>query len=165
MGQKVRQAISTPALRAIIASHERELPDTDTDRYERAYERGRVQARSIYLGLGLAAGVTAGVVAALLLDPKHGKARRDAIAGKAGSVTRDLSGRTKVVSDRVKGIAAERGIIKPGPESEAAAEQVEAAADHAEEALATLAEATPDAALEPMASLAEPVTEPKPSGA
>jgi hypothetical protein len=136
VGQRIRQAVSAPALRAIIARLERELPDTDSDRYDRAYRRGRVQARSIYLGLGLAAGIAAGVVAALLLDPKHGKERRDQITRRTGSLTQSIStqvgDRAKVVTERVRGVAAERGILKAEPAAvpaETAAVPAEAATE------------------------------------
>ena len=152
MGEKIRQAVSTPALRTIIARLERELPDTDTDRYERAYTRGRMQARSIYLGLGLAAGATAGVIAALLLDPKNGKARRDAIAGRTSSLTRDLSGRAKSVSDRARDMAIERGLVKP---EQAPAETVEGT-------MPAPATKTPPVAAEP---IPEVVSETQPAGA
>jgi hypothetical protein len=117
--QRIRQVVSAPGLRVLVARLERDLPDTDSDRYERAYRRGRVQARSIYLGLGLAAGVTAGIVAALLLDPKHGKERRDLITNRTSGFTQgvsgQVSGRTRAVTERVCTVAAERGLIKAEP--------------------------------------------------
>ena len=64
VGQRLRAVASTTAIRALIARLERELPDTDRDRYARAFARGRAQGRSKYLAVGIAAGVTAGIVAA-----------------------------------------------------------------------------------------------------
>ena len=59
-GQRLRAVASTAAVRALIARLERELPDTDRDRYARAFARGRAQGRSKYLAVGIAAGVTTG---------------------------------------------------------------------------------------------------------
>ena len=87
VGQRLRAVASTTAIRALIARLERELPDTDRDRYARAFARGRAQGRSKYLAVGIAAGVTAGIVAALLLEPGHGKERRDRIGRKVSSLT------------------------------------------------------------------------------
>jgi hypothetical protein len=117
VAQRVRAVASPTAIRALIARLERELPDTDRDRYARAYARGRAQGRSRYLVIGIAAGVTAGVVAAALLEPRHGKDRRDRIGGKVSSLTSGLSARAastaKVAQDRARGIAAQRGLVKP----------------------------------------------------
>jgi len=154
MGQRIRQAVSTPSLRMIIARLERELPDTDTDRYERAYRRGRVQARSIYLGLGLAAGVTAGVVAALLLEPAHGKERRDAIGARTGRLKRDLSGRVRAVKEQARGIAVEPGVIRPEP-AVTTVEEIPAAVASPSEAPPSMAAGT----------VSEVVAEPQPTGA
>ena len=46
----------------IVGRLMRELPDTDKDRYDIAYERGRAQARSSLVAGGLAAGLAAGAV-------------------------------------------------------------------------------------------------------
>jgi hypothetical protein len=117
IGQRIRAAASTTAVRALISRLEKELPEVDRDKYQRAYARGRAQARSRYLVVGLVAGVSAGAVAALLLDPKHGKARRDAIAHRTGSLTKSagstISGKARYASDRARGIAIERGLLKP----------------------------------------------------
>jgi gas vesicle protein len=117
VGQRLRAVASTTAIRALIARLERELPDTDRDRYAIAYARGRAQGRSRYLIVGIAAGVTAGIVAAALLEPRHGKERRDRIGGKVGSLTAGLSTRAastaKIAQDRARGIAVERGLVKP----------------------------------------------------
>lgn len=128
VGQRLRAVASTTAIRALVARLERELPDTDRDRYARAFARGRAQGRSKYLALGIAAGVTAGIVAAALLEPGHGKERRDRIGGKVSSLTTGISARAastaKVAGDRARGIAVQRGLVKPEagtPESVTAA--------------------------------------------
>ena len=119
IGQRIRAVASTAGIRALIVRLERELPDVDRDRYHRAYSRGRAQARSKYLVAGLVAGVGVGVVAAVFLDPKHGGERRGAIANRASSLTRGLgrqaSGKAKLATDKARGIAIERGVVKPGP--------------------------------------------------
>ena len=117
VGQRLRAVASTTAIRALIARLERELPDTDRDRYARAFARGRAQGRSKYLAVGIAAGVTTGIVAALLLEPGHGKERRDRIGSKVGSLTAGISSRAastaKTAQDRARVIAVERGLVKP----------------------------------------------------
>ncbi len=120
-GQRLRAVASTTAIRALIARLERELPDTDRDRYARAFARGRAQGRSKYLVVGIAAGVTTGIVAALLLEPEHGKERRDRIGAKVSSLTAGISSRAastaKVAEYRARGIAVERGLVKPQAET------------------------------------------------
>jgi hypothetical protein len=54
----------------------RELPDTDRDRYDVAYQRGRAQTRSLYVLVGLVLGGVAGGAATMLLDPERGATRR-----------------------------------------------------------------------------------------
>lgn len=124
VGQRLRAVASTTAIRALIARLERELPDTDRDRYARAFARGRAQGRSKYLAVGIAAGVATGIVAALLLEPGHGKERRVRIGSKVSSLTAGVSSRAAsaatIAQDRARGIAVQRGLIKPetgGPES------------------------------------------------
>ena len=117
IGQRIRAVASTTGVRALVARLEKELPDVDRDKDHRAYARGRTQARSKYLVVGIMAGVGVGAVAAILLDPKHGKERRAAIARKASSLTSDagrtVAGKAKFASDRARGMAVERGMIKP----------------------------------------------------
>jgi hypothetical protein len=117
LGPRIRTVASTTAIRAIIARLERELPDTDKDRYDRAYTRGRVQARSVYLGLGIAVGIAAGVVAAALLEPRHGKERRDRLARGTRGLASGLRGRAaatvRVAQDRARTVAQDRGLAAP----------------------------------------------------
>ena len=58
----------------------RELPDTDKDRYDVAYERGRAQARSSLLFGGMTIGLVAGALGLFLLDPVAGSGRRAQLA-------------------------------------------------------------------------------------
>jgi len=53
MAGRIRAVGSTTAVRALVARLERDLPDTDRDRYDRAYARGWIQARSTFLAVGL----------------------------------------------------------------------------------------------------------------
>ena len=116
----------------IISRIERELPDTDKDRYVRAFERGRVQTRTRYVVLGAVAGIAAGILGVLFLDPKQGKGRRDAMALKATSVSKQVSqqvaGKVKYAQDRARGIAIERGMVKPDREPVGVMEPVAAPA-------------------------------------
>jgi gas vesicle protein len=121
LGKRIRAVASTAGVRDLVGRLERDLPEVDRDTYHRAYTRGRAQARSKYLVLGVVAGLGTGVVAAVLLDPKHGKERRDTIARRTSSLTRSVgkavSGRARYASDRARGLAIERGAIKaPGAE-------------------------------------------------
>lgn len=86
LGQRVREVLPTSAVRAAIARLERELPEVERNRYTRAYLRGRAQGRSLWLAVGIAAGISVGVAAAVLLDPKNGKARREALKARARSL-------------------------------------------------------------------------------
>ena len=111
VAQRLRAATSTTAIRALVARLERELPDTDRDRYARAFARGRAQGRSRYLVVGIAGGVAAGIVAAALLEPGHGKERRNLIGSRISSLTAGVSTRVastaKVAQDRAREIAKE----------------------------------------------------------
>jgi len=104
IGQRIKGAVNTTGIRAAIARLERDLPDTNKDRYARAYARGRAQARSKYLVVGIVAGVGMGIVVAALLDPKRGKARRDRIAGS-------VKGTARTATDKARDDATERGLL------------------------------------------------------
>jgi gas vesicle protein len=114
--QRLRAAVPASAIRGVMTRLERELPDTDKDRYDRAYERGRVRTRSVFIGLGVAVGIAAGVTAAVLLDPQRGPARRARIASLKNDVARQAQERSRVVVDKAKSMAAERGIGAPKSE-------------------------------------------------
>jgi hypothetical protein len=91
----------------------RELPDTDKDRYDIAYERGRAQMRSSLLFGGMALGLVAGGLGAFLLDPIVGAGRRARLAERAKAVLNDLqrtiNGRNRDLRNRTLGIATELG--------------------------------------------------------
>ncbi len=77
----------------------RELPDTDKDRYDIAYTRGRAQARSSLLFGGMAIGLAAGAVGLFLLDPVVGGGRRAKLAQRVktalGDLQRTIAGRSR----------------------------------------------------------------------
>ena len=88
----------------------RELPDTNKDRYDVAYERGRAQARSSLLFGGMAIGLVAGGLGLFLLDPVVGAGRRARRAQRAKAVLSDLRNRTW-------GTATESGLTATPPSS------------------------------------------------
>jgi hypothetical protein len=105
----------------IISRIQRELPDTDKDRYDAAYERGRAQARSGNVFGGLAFGALVGAVLMYLFDPERGTDRRnellswvtglrDDLATKASGTVEDIQDRPK---DAARDVASEVGSAKP----------------------------------------------------
>ncbi len=94
----------------------RELPDTDKDRYDIAYERGRAQVRSALLFGGMALGLVAGGLGLFLLDPVVGAGRRARLAQRAKAVLDDLQrstkGRSRDLRNRTLGAPTEVG--QPG---------------------------------------------------
>jgi hypothetical protein len=92
----------------------RELPDTDKDRYDIAYGRGRAQARSSLLFGGVAIGLVAGAVGTFLLDPVVGAGRRARVAQRARAVLnhlqRTIDGRSRDLRNRTMGAATELGL-------------------------------------------------------
>ena len=78
-------------MKNLISRIQRELPDTDKNRYDAAYERGRAQARSGPLLGGLAFGAIVGAGLMFLLDPDRGAARRSQLASRAIGVRDDLA--------------------------------------------------------------------------
>lgn len=101
----------------LINRIQRELPDTDKDRYDAAYERGRAQARSGNVFGGLAFGALVGAVLMFLFDPDRGRSRRAQLASRAtglrNDVARTAGGRVEDLGNRAKGAAVEVGIAKP----------------------------------------------------
>jgi hypothetical protein len=81
---------------------QRELPDTDKDRYDAAYDRGQAQARSGLLAGGLAFGALLGAGLMFLFDPHRGAGRRAELASRATGLR-----------NRAKGTAVEAGYQKP----------------------------------------------------
>jgi hypothetical protein len=102
-------------VRSLASLVERELPDTDKDRYMRAFERGRIQTRTRYVVVGAAAGILAGIVGVVFAD----KQRRDAAARKASELSRVVQGKVKYAQDRARGMAIERGLVEPEPDRDA----------------------------------------------
>jgi hypothetical protein len=100
-----------------LARLQRELPDTDKDRYDIAYEQGHTQARSGLLFGGMLAGVLAGVTAMFLLDPARGAGRRAQLASRVTGLRNDLArtagGRAEDLQNRARGAAIEAGVTKP----------------------------------------------------
>jgi hypothetical protein len=115
----------------IVGRLMRELPDTDKDRYDIAYERGRAQARSSLLGGGLAAGLAAGAALMFLLDPRLGRGRRielrQRVSGALNGLRRTLAARGDDIGNRALGAATELGL--PGtPQSNEERRAMDAAA-------------------------------------
>jgi hypothetical protein len=78
-------------MKDLVARVQRELPDTDHDRYDIAYERGRAQARSSLLLGGLAIGSAIGAGLMWLFDPSRGSGRRAQLASRAEGIKNDLA--------------------------------------------------------------------------
>jgi hypothetical protein len=107
-------------MKMILSRVQRELPDTDRDRYDVAYERGRAQARSSLLFGGVAVGSALGAGLMWLLDPEKGAGRRSQLTSRLSEVGKSSgggsggsSGRLKDMQNRLRGFAIERGIMKP----------------------------------------------------
>ena len=107
-------------MKNILSRVQRELPDTDQDRYDVAYERGRAQARSGLMFGGLALGSALGAGLMWLFDPERGNGRRaqlvSRLEGLKNDVARTTSGRAEDLGNRVEGFAIERGIKEPPEE-------------------------------------------------
>jgi hypothetical protein len=93
-------------MKDLVNRIQRELPDTDKDRYDVAYERGQAQARSGLLFGGLAFGALLGAAATFLFDPDRGASRRAQIASRVTGIRGDLQ-------NRAKGTAIEAGFENP----------------------------------------------------
>ena len=98
----------------IVGRLMRELPDTDKDRYDIAYERGRAQARSSLAAGGLAVGLAAGAALMFLLDPRLGRGRRielrQRLNGALNGLRRTLAARRADIGNRALGAATELGL-------------------------------------------------------
>lgn len=98
----------------IVSRLIRELPDTNRDRYDIAYSRGRAQARSSLLAGGLVAGFAGGLAAMFLFDPAKGRSRRAELGQRLGALRNDLErlagGRAKDLRNRAAGTAHELGL-------------------------------------------------------
>ncbi len=104
-------------MKDVVARLQRELPDTDKDRYDVAYERGRAQARSALLAGGLAVGSALGAGLMWLLDPVRGAGRRAQLSERATGLTNRISkrlgGKADDLGNRVSGFAIEHGVRQP----------------------------------------------------
>lgn len=98
----------------IVGRLMRELPDTDKDRYDLAYQRGRAQARSSLVAGGLAVGLAAGAALMFLLDPRLGRGRRidirQRLGGAANGLRRTIAARRTDIGNRAFGAATELGL-------------------------------------------------------
>ncbi|HEY0443850.1 MAG TPA: hypothetical protein VGC90_06495, partial [Candidatus Limnocylindrales bacterium] len=111
-------------MKSLFSRVQRELPDTDKDRYDIAYERGRAQSRSSLLFGGLALGALSGLIGMFILDPARGARRRADIAARVGglrgqvaSATRTASQKATDLAGKAKDTAADRGMSGPGASS------------------------------------------------
>jgi hypothetical protein len=106
----------------IISRLMRELPDTDKDRYDIAYERGRAQARSSLAAGGLAVGLAAGAALMFLLDPRLGRGRRielrQRLGGAMNGLRRTLAARQTDLGNRALGAATQLGLPGTPPSND-----------------------------------------------
>jgi gas vesicle protein len=123
--ERIRQALPTERITTLVTNLERELPNTDKDRYDRAFGRGFARARTSFVIVGAATGIAAGIAGAYLFDPQRGPQRRNALRTRLRRTTDDVSSQVKrtatLTADRAKGFAYERGLIKPEGEAEGGA--------------------------------------------
>jgi gas vesicle protein len=119
---RIRQVLPTERITTLVTNLERELPNTDKDRYDRAFGRGFARARTSFVIVGAATGIAAGIAGAYLFDPQRGPQRRNALRTRLRRTTDDVSSQVKrtatLTADRAKGFAYERGLIKPDGEAE-----------------------------------------------
>jgi hypothetical protein len=100
----------------------RELPDTDKDRYDIAYQRGRAQVRSTYILGGLLAGLAGGVAGMFLLDPERGNNRRSELLERVRTQTTGAGG---TMGERARDLRERFGIgQQEGGSAEGAVEDV-----------------------------------------
>lgn len=86
-------------MKNLINRIQRELPDTDKNRYDAAYERGKAQATSGPLLGGLAFGAVVGAGLMFLFDPDRGAARRSQLVSRASGVRNDMA---RTAGDRLE---------------------------------------------------------------
>jgi hypothetical protein len=115
---RLKEALPTERISSLVENLERELPTTDKGRYDRAYSRGWARARTSFVVVGALTGIIAGIAGAYLFDPRHGSQRRDMITTRVRRTTKDAtrqaSRAARLTTDRARGFAVERGLIKPG---------------------------------------------------
>jgi len=104
-------------MKDLLSRIRREMPDTDKDRYDAAYERGQAQARSGLLFGGLVFGAMFGAALMYLFDPSRGAGRRAELASRATGIRKDLartaSGRVEDLQNRARGATIEAGFRNP----------------------------------------------------
>ena len=114
--ERIRQALPTERITTLVTNLERDLPTTDTDRYDRAFRRGFARARTSFVVIGAATGIAAGIAGAFLLDPQRGPQRRAAIQTRVRRTTNDVTRQVRrtatMTADKAKGFAYERGLLK-----------------------------------------------------
>ena len=114
---RIRQALPTERISTLVTNLERELPNTDKDRYDRAFGRGFARARTSFVIVGAATGIAAGIAGAYLFDPQRGPHRRNALRTKLRRTTDDVTSQVRrtatMTADRARGFAYERGLIQP----------------------------------------------------
>jgi vacuolar-type H+-ATPase subunit H len=119
---RIRQALPTERISTLVTNLERELPNTDKDRYDRAFGRGFARARTSFVIVGAATGIAAGIAGAYLLDPQRGTQRRNALRTKLRRTTEDVTTQVRrtatLTADRARGFAHERGLIKADGETD-----------------------------------------------
>jgi hypothetical protein len=117
LAERIRKALPTDRIGKIVETLERDLPTTDKGRYDRAYSRGWARARTGFVIVGAAAGIAAGIAGAFLLDPNNGPRRREALRTKLRTTTEGVTGQLSrtatMATERARGLAVERGLIKP----------------------------------------------------
>ena len=125
--ERIRQALPTERITTLVTNLERELPNTDKDRYDRAFGRGFARARTSFVIVGAATGIAAGIAGAYLFDPQRGAHRRNALRTRLRRTTEDVTTQVRrtatLTTDRARGFAYERGLIKPDHETERDASQ------------------------------------------
>jgi gas vesicle protein len=120
--ERIRQALPTERITTLVTNLERELPNTDKDRYDRAFGRGFARARTSFVIVGAATGIAAGIAGAYLFDPQRGAHRRNALRSRLRRTTEDVTTQVRrtatLTTDRARGFAYERGLIKPDEDTE-----------------------------------------------
>lgn len=117
-GRRIRSGLPKDGIDGVVSRLQRELPDTDRDRYDRAFQRGWSRARSSYVGVGVVVGILGGIVGALLLDPAKGEERRRHLSAKVREVTDQVSSvagrQVRDLTARAKHVVEDRGVTLPG---------------------------------------------------
>jgi hypothetical protein len=117
LAERIRKALPTDRIGKIVENLERDLPTTDKGRYDRAYSRGWARARTGFVIVGAAAGIAAGIAGAFLLDLSEGPRRREALRSKVRSTTEGVTGQlsrtASMATEKARGLAVDRGLIKP----------------------------------------------------